>query len=84
MSGTPVICSNRGACAEIISADVGFVCSTEQDYLAAISRVHEIKPVDCRNKALHDYHYLRMTKDYVEQYRQEIGLAQGESRGPSA
>jgi glycosyltransferase involved in cell wall biosynthesis len=82
MSGTPVICSNRGACAEIISADVGFVCSTEQDYLAAISRAHEINPLDCRNKALRDYHYLRMAKDYVAQYRQEIEQAYSES--PSA
>jgi glycosyltransferase involved in cell wall biosynthesis len=82
MSGTPVICSNRGACAEIISADVGFVCNTEQDYLAAISRVHEIKPVDCRNKALHEYHYLRMAKDYVGQYRQEIERPHSKSPSP--
>ena len=26
MSGTPVICSDKGACPELVSADVGFVC----------------------------------------------------------
>jgi glycosyltransferase involved in cell wall biosynthesis len=83
MSGTPVISSNRGACGEIITPDVGFVCSTEQDYLAAISRVHEINPVDCRNKAFRDYHYLRMAKDYVEQYRQEIERVDSESLSSS-
>ncbi|HEY2394001.1 MAG TPA: glycosyltransferase [Candidatus Angelobacter sp.] len=79
MSGTPVICSNHGACEEIITPDVGFVCSTEQDYLAAISRVQEIKPADCRDKAFRDYHYLRMAKDYVEQYRVEIERTRSES-----
>jgi glycosyltransferase involved in cell wall biosynthesis len=28
MSGTPVICSNLGACPEIVSSEVGFVCAT--------------------------------------------------------
>ena len=73
VSGTPVICSNRGACQELISPEVGFVCATEQDYLAAIDRVHLIKPADCREKVMREYHYLRMARDYVEQYRQEIG-----------
>jgi glycosyltransferase involved in cell wall biosynthesis len=84
MSGTPVICSNRGACPEIISPEVGFVCDTEQDYLAAIDRVHLIKPADCREKALRQYHYLRMARDYVEQYQQEIGRIPAAARSSSA
>lgn len=72
VSGTPVICSNQGACRELISPDVGFVCTTEQDYLSAIDHVHEIKPSACREKVMREYHYLRMANDYVEQYRQEI------------
>jgi glycosyltransferase involved in cell wall biosynthesis len=79
ISGTPVISSNHGACGEIISPDVGFVCDTEQDYLAAISCVQEIEPADCRDKAFRDYHYLRMAKDYVEQYKFEIERAHSES-----
>lgn len=72
MSGTPVICSDRGACPEIISADVGFVCKDENDYLAAINRVADISPRACRDKALRDYHYLRMAADYVVEYQKEI------------
>jgi glycosyltransferase involved in cell wall biosynthesis len=72
VSGTPVICSNQGACPELISPDVGFVCATEQDYLAAIEHVHQISPAACREKVMHNYHYLRMARDYVEQYKQEI------------
>jgi glycosyltransferase involved in cell wall biosynthesis len=84
MSGTPVICSNRGACPEIVAPDVGFVCATEPDYLAAIDRVHEIKPRACRDKALRDYHYLRMARDYAEQYRQEIRRVHAEAHGSFA
>jgi glycosyltransferase involved in cell wall biosynthesis len=72
MSGTPVICSNRGACPEIISPEVGFVCGTEQEFVDAISRIKEISPVACRAKALNDYHYMRMAKDYVREYEREI------------
>lgn len=82
MSGTPVICSNRGACPEIISHGVGVVCETRQDYVKAITRTNEISPAACRAKAMNDYHYLRMAKDYVKEYEKEI-LAHGESRSPA-
>ena len=73
MSGTPVICSDKGACPEIISADVGFVCKDESDFVAAVNRVGEISPRACREKAMRDYHYLRMAADYVMEYEKEIG-----------
>lgn len=80
MSGTPVICSDRGACPEIISSDVGFVCHDEQDYVAAISQIANISPRACRDKAMMDYHYLRMAADYVAEYQREIaGNGNGES-----
>lgn len=72
ISGTPVICSNCGACSEIISPEVGFVCATEEDYLSAIAGIHTIRPSACREKALRDYHYLRMARDYVREYEREI------------
>ncbi|HWN11945.1 MAG TPA: glycosyltransferase [Pyrinomonadaceae bacterium] len=72
MSGTPVICSDRGACPEIISADVGFVCRDETEFVAAIRKVGEISARGCREKAMRDYHYLRMASDYVIEYEKEI------------
>ena len=51
MSGTPVICSNNGACPEIVTADVGFVCATDEDYRQALLRIDEIRPDVCREKA---------------------------------
>jgi glycosyltransferase involved in cell wall biosynthesis len=72
MSGTPVICSDRGACPEIISSDVGFVCKDENDYVAAVNRITDISPHTCRDKAIREYHYLRMAADYVTEYQREI------------
>jgi glycosyltransferase involved in cell wall biosynthesis len=72
MSGTPVICSDKGACPEIITRDVGFICRYERDYVNAIRRVHLISPQTCREKALRDFHYLRMAQDYLVEYKKEI------------
>ncbi|HEY3056199.1 MAG TPA: glycosyltransferase [Thermoanaerobaculia bacterium] len=75
MSGTPVIASDRGACAEIISPEVGFICSTMEEYLSAMSRAPTISPHACRAKAMRDYHYLRMAQGYVREYEREIARA---------
>jgi glycosyltransferase involved in cell wall biosynthesis len=72
MSGTPVICSDKGACPEIITRDVGFICRYERDYLDALRRLHQIPPHTCREKALQKFHYLRMAQDYVAEYEKEI------------
>jgi hypothetical protein len=67
-----VICSDKGACPDIITRDVGFVCRYEPDYVNAIRRVGEISPRACREKAMREFHYLRMAKDYVAEYQKEI------------
>ena len=46
MSGTPVICSSYGACAELVTPEVGFICRTEGDYFEAFERI------DDRSRAL--------------------------------
>ncbi|MGH8468829.1 MAG: glycosyltransferase [Gammaproteobacteria bacterium] len=71
MSGTPVICSDRGACPEIISSEVGFVCKDENDYVAAIKDIADVSSQACRDKAVSEYHYLRMAADYVVEYQKE-------------
>lgn len=72
MSGTPVICSDKGACPEIISSDVGFVCKDEDDYVSAVNNIASISSKACRNKAMKEYHYLRMASDYVVEYQKEL------------
>ncbi|MBV9924320.1 MAG: glycosyltransferase [Acidobacteria bacterium] len=72
MSGTPVICSDSGACPEVVSEEVGFVCRTRAEYVEAAGRVGRISPRACREKALKEFHYLRMAADYVKQYELEL------------
>lgn len=72
VSGTPVICSNRGACPELIPRDAGFVCDTEDDYLDALQHIDTINPERCREIALERYHYRRMCAGYLREYELEI------------
>jgi hypothetical protein len=53
------------------------VCTTEDDYRVAFSRLDEIRPEACREKALRDFHYLRMASDYVVEYQKETTFARG-------
>jgi glycosyltransferase involved in cell wall biosynthesis len=76
ISGTPVIASSSGACPEIITQDVGFVCGSERDYDNAVRHVGEISRRSCREKALRQFHYRRMAADYLREYYAEIRLAQ--------
>ena len=72
MSGTPVICSDRGACPEIITSEVGFVCSNEDQYVAAIEKISMIDSRACREKAMRDYHYHAMATGYLREYEIEL------------
>lgn len=74
MSGTPVICSDNGACAQIVMPDVGFVCSTRADYVSAVRDIDQISYRNCRIVALERFHYLRMARDYIREFEKEIAL----------
>jgi len=73
MSGTPVIGSFNGACPELITPETGFLCASDDEYVGAIERAHEIAPAACRARAMRDFHYLRMAEDYVKQYERVLG-----------
>jgi len=64
VSGTPVIASGNGACPELVSGEVGFLCRGEANL-----RRHRAERGDLAGslpgEALRDYHYLRMARDYV-------------------
>ena len=73
MSGTPVIASDRGSCPELVTPDVGYICSDRAAYRSAIEGLAEIDPEACRAKGLRDFHYRRMAADYAREY--ELALA---------
>jgi glycosyltransferase involved in cell wall biosynthesis len=72
MSGTPVICSDNGACPELITPDVGFVCRNEDDYIYAVKNIGEVSPKACREKAMRDFHYRTMATGYLKEYESAI------------
>ncbi|MDQ0458358.1 glycosyltransferase [Rhizobium paknamense] len=72
ISGTPVICSDKGACPEIITQDVGFVCKDQSDYDRAVELISDIEPYTCRNYVLDRFHYRKMAEHFVHQYQSEI------------
>jgi len=72
MSGTPVICSAQGACSELVTADVGYVCDKREQFLYAIEHASEISSQQCRARAIEKFHYSRMAREYVNEYKKEI------------
>lgn len=84
ISGTPVICSDRGACSELIPNDVGFVCATEDDYLHALQRIAAISPRRCRDVAMSRYHYRQMIAGYLREYQREIAFQETLNRASSS
>jgi glycosyltransferase involved in cell wall biosynthesis len=72
MSGTPVIGSRNGSVPELVTADVGFVCDTADDYAAAAARIGEIAPAACRARAMREFHYRVMAERYVVEYEREL------------
>jgi glycosyltransferase involved in cell wall biosynthesis len=73
LSGTPVIASDRGACPELVTPEVGFVCADRAAFRRAIDNVGRINPQACRAKAVHEFHYRRMAAGYVREYERELG-----------
>jgi glycosyltransferase involved in cell wall biosynthesis len=80
MSGTPVVTSHMGACAEMVVPGVGFVCNTWDDYVQAIGQISSIKPEECRRHALDQFHYLKMARAYAQEYQAEVELYHSDPR----
>jgi glycosyltransferase involved in cell wall biosynthesis len=71
-SGTPVISSRGGGSVELVTPETGILCDDEDEWIDALDRLDEISPVRCREVAFEKYHYRRMVRDYLAEYRQEI------------
>jgi glycosyltransferase involved in cell wall biosynthesis len=72
ISGTPVICSDRGGLPEIVSGDVGVVCRSYEELIAAAQDIERIQPARCRAYALERFHYHGMAERYVAEYEKTI------------
>jgi glycosyltransferase involved in cell wall biosynthesis len=76
LSGTPVISSNRGGSAEIVTPETGVLCATDDEWGPALNRLSEISPRRCREIGAGKYHYRRMANDYLREYRRELERTQ--------
>lgn len=68
-SGTPVIATRHCAMPEIIAADVGFLCTTDDDFARAFAEIGSISRARCRDYAAERFSVQRMTDDYLALYR---------------
>jgi glycosyltransferase involved in cell wall biosynthesis len=85
ISGTPVFASSQGSLPELINPQVGVLCKTREEWLHALSTDGpQFSPEACRDWALRNFHYHRMTEGYEEVYSRVIGGKKLNSKQPAA
>jgi glycosyltransferase involved in cell wall biosynthesis len=81
--GTPVIALRDGSVPEVIEHGVtGFICSSEEEMVAAVSRLSEIDRARCRDEAERRFAPVAMAKAYQRLYEQLLGqsrMAEGQA-----
>ncbi len=75
-SGTPVLGTRRGALPEILTAEVGALCDTLPEMLAAAKTIGTRRPEACRAHAERYFTHLVMAEEYVRVYRAVIATGQ--------
>ncbi|WP_444949772.1 glycosyltransferase family 4 protein [Micromonospora ureilytica] len=72
--GTPVVAYRRGSMPEVVDEGVtGFLVSTVDQAVEAITRVGSLDRVECRERALKRFSADRMVTDYLDVYDQLVG-----------
>ena len=72
VSGTPVITAPLGAMPEIVTPEVGFLCTSEDEMAAAIERVGDIDPAACRQRVLDHFSNRQAAAAYRRYYETAI------------
>lgn len=69
LSGTPVLGTRRGALPELLSPDVGALCDTMEEMIAAAQDIHTREPEACRAHAERFFTHLVMAGEHLRMYR---------------
>lgn len=69
LSGTPVLGTRRGALPEVLTAEVGALCDTLEEMIAASHAIGTRSPEACRAHAERYFTHLVMAEEYVRVYR---------------
>ena len=67
-SGTPVLGTRRGALPEVIAPNVGALCDSLDEMIAAAETIHTRHPEACRAHAERNFSHLVMAQEYVRMY----------------
>jgi glycosyltransferase involved in cell wall biosynthesis len=68
-SGTPVLGTQRGALPEILTPDVGAVCKTLDEMIAAAETIGTRDPAACRARAERHFSHIQMAEGYARMYQ---------------
>jgi len=68
-SGTPVLGTHRGALPELITPEVGALCDTVDEMIAAAESIQTRDPAACRTHAERHFTHLVMAAAYARLYR---------------
>jgi glycosyltransferase involved in cell wall biosynthesis len=71
-SGTAVLGTRRGALPELITPEVGALCDTLDEMIAAAATIQTREPAACRAHAERYFTHLLMAEEYVRMYRQIV------------
>jgi glycosyltransferase involved in cell wall biosynthesis len=72
LAGTPVITTDFGAMREIVHPDVGYICSTDAEFTAAISGVATMSAERCRAYAADLFTTSTTARGYLDLYERTI------------
>src|SRR5437879_10535526 len=67
-SGTPVLGTRRGALPEVIAPNVGALCDSLDEMIAAAETIHTRHPEACRAHAERNFSHLVMAQEYERMY----------------
>jgi len=73
ISGTPVLATPFGSLKELVHPEVGRVCSSYREFIESVSDLQGFSPTRCRDWALSQFHYLEMTRKYLNYYEMVLG-----------
>lgn len=68
-SGTPVLATHWGALPEVVSNEVGALCDSVDELVAAAATIHTRDPAACRAHAERHFSHLVMAEEYLRMYR---------------
>lgn len=75
-AGTPVIAMRNGAVPEVIDdGNTGFIVDSVDDMAAAVGRISEINPADCRKAIEAKFGAERMVDEYERTYRKMLDIS---------